>query len=195
MVQLYDVLKSSYGDKKSIDKLNNFGYKYDSMLSTNNNKVFVNNNDKKLLFTVKGTNPLSLKDIGTDIYLGLNQLEKTNRFKESKNLLSQAKNKYNGYQTIVGGHSLGSSIGSKIFDKKNDKFYGLDGYYQPFQRTRNYNGNAMHYRSQIDPISLFGANSKNVKTLQNKYNPTGILPYDLLKAHNVDAIKNSNIKI
>jgi hypothetical protein len=53
----------------------------------------------------------------------------------------------------------------------------------------------MHYRSQIDPISLFGANSKNVKTLQNKYNPTGILPYDLLKAHNVDAIKNSNIKI
>jgi hypothetical protein len=54
-VNLYDTLKSSYGDKKARQQLANAGYKYDSMLSNHNQQVWYNPNDKKLLYNIAGT--------------------------------------------------------------------------------------------------------------------------------------------
>jgi hypothetical protein len=194
-ITLYDTLKSTYNDKKAMNKLKSQGYNLDSMLSNRNNQVWYNPNEKKILFGIKGTNALSFDDLKTDFLMGIGKLEKTDRYKDSKKILQQAKNKYQDYNVNVLGHSLGGSIAERIADKNKDKVHTLDSYYQPFKATSSNNGNAQHYRSQIDPISAFGANKKNVKTITNENKPTGILPLDLLNAHNVNAIKNSNILI
>jgi hypothetical protein len=194
MVLLYDALKTSYGNKQSRDKIKNEGYVYDSMLSNKNNQVWINKNDKKIIQTIKGTNPLSLRDIGTDIYLGLGKLEQTNRYKESKNILNQAKQKYTGFNTTIAGHSLGASIGSRLANK-NDKFYGLNEGVAPFQKTRSYDGNHQHIRTAGDAVSILGANSTHLKTIKNNNYNTGIPILNTFNAHNVSTIRNSNIKI
>lgn len=194
MPSLYDTLRASYGDEKGKKELVKEGYALDSMLSNRNNQVWVNKDDKKLLHTIKGTNPFSLKDIGTDIYLALGQLDKTDRYKDSKKILQNAKEKYDGFDVSVSGHSLGSSIGHKIA-KKDDKFVGLNAGLSPFQPTRSHNGNHQNYRTRGDVVSIFGANSKNQKLLPNPYFKTNIPIFDALNAHNVATIKHSNIRI
>jgi hypothetical protein len=57
-VNLYDALKSSYGDKKSKDNLSKAGYKYDSFLSNRNQQVWYHPNEKKLMVNVAGTHNL-----------------------------------------------------------------------------------------------------------------------------------------
>ena len=154
MVNLYDVLKSSFGNKKNETKLINDGYIYDDKLSNGNNKVYYNPNQKKLIHTVKGTNPFSFDDIKTDVALAFGGLKNTDRYKDSKRILNQSKEKYKGYQTNVAGHSLGCSISSNIASK-NDKVFALDEGKTFFQPTRSYAGNHQHFRSKQDVVSLF----------------------------------------
>jgi Lipase (class 3) len=195
MPEFNTILKAGYGNKKARNTLEKQNYVLDKGLSNKNNQVWVNAQDKKIIHNVKGTNPFSPKDIGTDIYMGLGLLKKTDRYKDSKKILNNAKQKYNGFDTTVTGHSLGSSIGMNIADKKSDKFVGLNGYYQPFKPTSSNNGKFQHYRTQIDPVSIFGSNKTNVKTITNEHNPTGLLPLDLLKSHSVSAAKKTKIVI
>lgn len=189
-IKLYDALSSSYGNKKSSNNLEKAGYTKDKSLSTGNQQVWYNPTDKKLMVNVAGTH--NLKDWGTDLYLALGHLKDTSRYKEADKTLKQAKEKYQPTQTTITGHSLGSSIGSYIADK-NDMFYGLDGGYTIGQKTRSNGGNHQQFRTQGDLVSALGSNNKNMTTLANQNLTTGILPYDVLKAHKVENIKNSNI--
>ena len=189
-VNLYDALKSSYGNRKSKEQLKNAGYNYDSMLSNHNQQVWYNPNTKKMLFNIAGTH--NLKDWGTDLYLALGKLKDTNRYKEADKILSEAKRKYgNDIQTNITGHSLAGAIGQYIGDK-NDKVYTLDKGATIGQKTRS-NENA--YRTDGDIVSLLNANSTRMKTLNNYNKATGLIPLDILKAHNVENIKNHNIFI
>jgi hypothetical protein len=191
-VSLYNALKSSYGDKKAKNNLEKEGYQMDSSLSNHNQQVWYNPNDKKVMVNVAGTH--NLKDWGTDLYLGLGLLKSTNRYKQAKSTLEKAKTKYQPAQTVVTGHSLGSSIGSYIADK-NDMFYGLDGGYTIGQKTRSRDGNHKSYRTSGDVVSLLGAGAKHMTTLDNPNKTTGILPLDALKAHDIENIKNTNLYI
>ena len=192
-VNLYDSLKSSYGNKKSQENLKRAGYKYDSMLSNHNQQVWYNPNTKKLLYNVAGTHNLS--DVGTDVWLAFGGLKNTNRYKEASKILDEAKRKYgNDINTTITGHSLGSTIGQYIANK-NDNFYGLDGGYTIGQPTRSNNGKQHHFRTSGDVVSLLGANAKHMKTLNNYNKAQGFAPLDALKAHDIDSIKNSGIFI
>jgi hypothetical protein len=158
-ISLYDTLKSSYGDKKSKEKLKNAGYNYDSMLSNHNQQVYYNPNENKLLYNVAGTH--NLKDVGTDLYLGLGKLKDTNRYKEAKKTLGNAKN---NAQTVISGHSLGASIGNYIGDK-NDKKYLYNAGYTIGQKTRSNKGNTTNLRTLTDPVSILSLGAKNQKTI------------------------------
>lgn len=190
MINLHDALKSSYGDRKARDQLKNSGYNYDSMLSNHNQQVWYNPNTKKMLFNVAGTH--NLKDWGTDLYLAFGGLKSTNRYKEANKTLSEAKQKYgNDIKTNITGHSLGGSIAQYIGDK-NDKVYTLDKGATIGQKTRT-NENA--YRTSGDIVSAMNANSTRMKTLNNNNKATGLIPLDILKAHDVNNIKDSKIFI
>ena len=184
---LYDALKSSYGDVQARDKLKSAGYNYDSMLSNHNQQVWVNPNEKKLLYNVAGTH--NLTDWGTDAYLAAGKLKSTNRYKEADNILSQAKHKYNGFETTLTGHSLGSTIANQIGSKGSDKVFALDGGFTIGQKITS-NPNFHNYRTSSDVVSLLGSGSSNMKTLAN---PNWLK--DPLNSHNVENIKNENIFI
>ena len=189
-VNLYDSLKSSYGDKNSRKSIESKGYVRDRDLSSSNQEVWYNPKKQKLLYNVAGTH--NLADVGTDLYLGLGKLKDTNRYKQAQDTLNKAKAKYNPYKTAITGHSLGASIGQGI-RSGNDKFVGLDAGYTIGQKTRSNNGLSRHFRSSGDLVSLLGGNATHMKTLDNPNFKTGIIPLDILNAHNVSNIKNSRI--
>lgn len=189
-VNLYDALKSSYGDKKARQQLTNAGYQYDSMLSNRNQQVWYNPNDRKLLYNIAGTH--NIKDWGTDAYLAVGKLKDTNRYKEAKQTLENAKLKYGkDITTNITGHSLGGAIAQYI-GNKNDKVYTLDKGATIGQRTRS-NENA--YRTSGDAVSVLSTGATRMKTLENRNRATGFLPFDTLKAHNVENIRKEGIQI
>jgi hypothetical protein len=188
-VDLYQFLKSTYGDKKALDKVKQAGYNYDSMLSNSNVKVFHRPSDNKLLVGVAGTHNFS--DVLTDINLAFGNLKGTSRYKEAKDILKQAKTKYNPSETIVGGHSLGGSI-SQYIASKRDKAVTLDKGATIGQKTRS---NERAYRTEGDAVSLLASGAKNMTTLANRNTATGFLPTDVLKAHNLTSIKKENIQV
>lgn len=188
-VDFYDVLKSSYGDKKSIDNVKRQGYNYDSILSNSNVKVFHNPEKNKLIVGVAGTHNLS--DVLTDVNLALGNLKNTDRYKEARDILNRAKDKYKPNEVVLGSHSLGGSI-SQYIAGKDDKVYTLDKGATIGQKTRK---NEQGFRTQGDVVSLLNSNSTRMKTLPNPNLPTGFLIGDILNAHNVSNIKNSGITI
>jgi len=161
---LYDTLNASYGDKKSEQKIMEQGYVKDSKLSSGNQQVYFNPNEKKLMMNIAGTHNWS--DVATDMALGFGNLKGTTRYKEADEVYKKAKQQYQPVSTTVSGHSLGASIGSGI-TSKSDKFIGLDAGYTIGQKTRSGNGNHEHLRTEGDVVSLLGANAKNMKTIKN----------------------------
>lgn len=188
-VLLYDALKSSYGNNESKKNIENAGYQFDNDLSSDNQQVFYNQNENKLMFNVAGTH--NIKDWGTDLYLGLGLLKSTDRYKDASNTLEKAKEKYHPNKTVVSGHSLGSTIGSYIAGKDDD-FYGLDGGYTIGQPTRG-GDNRHNYRSAGDGVSLLSEGATHMKTLINPNHSSGIGLLDLYKAHDVSNIKKEKI--
>ena len=190
-VNLYDALRNSYSDRDSQKKaFVKQGFVFDSDLSDNEKQVYYNPKDKKLLYTVKGTNPFNLRDIGTDIYLGLGKLKDTNRFKEAQSTFNKAKQKYNPKESVLAGHSLGGMV--QYIGGKNDKVYTLDKGATIGQKTRS---NETAYRTQGDLVSAFNSKSTRMKTLKNPNWKTGIIPLDAYRAHDVDNIKDTKIFI
>ena len=190
-LSLYKVLKNSYEPQ---DRLKRWGYNMDKSLSNDNQQVYYNPKEKKLLYSVAGTHNLS--DVGTDLFLAGGALKSTNRYKEADEVLKKSKAKYNPQQTVVVGHSLGSSIGQGIASKGGgDKFYGLDAGYTIGQKTRSGNGKFQNYRTAGDAVSLLGSGAKHMKTLANPNFQTGVKPLDAYNAHNVSNIKRENIFI
>jgi hypothetical protein len=189
-LNLHDVLNNSYASRdKQKGAFKNQGYVFDSDLSDINQQIYYNPKEKKLLYSVKGTNPLSLKDLGTDAYLAMGKLKETNRYKEAEKKLQLAKTRYSPKDVVVAGHSLGGSI-SQYIAGKNDKVYTLNKGATIGQKTRS-NENA--FRTKGDAVSLLNSNSTRMQTLKNPNIITKIRPVDALLAHNVSNIKKENI--
>jgi hypothetical protein len=193
MVSVYKALNLSYQDMdKQRKSMKEDGYNYDSMMSNNNEQVYYNPSSNKLLMSIAGTHNIS--DWGTDLYLAAGHLKDTSRYKEAERTLHDAKTKYKVGEAAIVGHSLGASIGSGVASSK-DHFTGLNAGYTIGQKTRSNHGNHNQYRNEGDLVSILGANATHMHTLKNPNIKTGVIPLDILRAHNVRNIKNSNLKI
>jgi hypothetical protein len=149
---LEEALNISYSPlEKTQRKLDPYGYKLDTALSTQQNKVFIQPQSKKLVFTTAGTNPFSAKDIATDAYLaflGRAGLQSTTRYKESEAVLAKAREKYPTYKRSLVGHSLGSSIISNLANP-NENVRGFGSGSGIFSQGQVGTG----YRTAYDPFS------------------------------------------
>jgi hypothetical protein len=136
--------------EKTQRKLQPYGYKLDTALSTKQNKVFIQPESKKLVFTTSGTDPTNLRDLSTDAYLaflGKAGLQSTTRYKESETVLKKAREKYPKYKKTLAGHSLGSAIVSNLA-KPNEQVRGYatgSGFFPQ--------GGGESYRSYYDILS------------------------------------------
>lgn len=148
---LEEALNISYSPlEKTQRRLQPYGYKLDTALSTQQNKVFVQPESKKMVFTTSGTNPLSVRDISTDAYLaflGKAGLQSTTRYKESKAVLEKAREKYKGYKKTLAGHSLGKTIVSNLANP-NEQVKGFGSGSGLFPQ-----GGGESYRTFYDPFS------------------------------------------
>ena len=195
-MDLHKVIKNSYAKKKDQKKaFTDKGYVYDEKLSNKNNAIYYNPETKKVLHSVKGTDPTNIKDLYTDAMLSMGMLKKTDRYKDSHKKLREAKAKYGTDTADILGHSLGASVSSYVGDKNKDKVYTLDKGATFGQKSRS---NEKAYRTKGDMVSILNKNSKNMTTLKNPNKKSrfgGIIggAINALKAHDTDNIKGSGI--
>ena len=71
MVQLYDVISNGYKNGYKNKKID--GFELDPTLSNENNQLYVNKKDKKIIYNTSGTH--NNKDWGTNFYLGIGKLK------------------------------------------------------------------------------------------------------------------------
>ena len=181
---LEQALNVSYASLRDTpSKLQPYGYKLDTALSTQQNKVFVQPESKKVVFTTAGTNPYSPRDIATDAYLaflGRVGLTQTTRYKESKAVLEKAREKYKGYKKVLSGHSLGKTIVSNLANP-NEQVKGFGSGSGLFSQ-----GGGESYRTFYDPFSFTSKDTLiptyipkkkgNLRGKQKVDYPTGLFP-------------------
>ena len=183
-----DVLKNSYAKpEQQKDFGKDQGYVFDDELSSGNQQVYYNPNNKKLMLSVAGTH--NLNDVGTDVKLLFGGIRDTKRYKEASNVLDSAKNKYGVDNALLIGDSLGGSIVSKLGSNK-DKIYSYNKG-QTFGDTTGSNENA--YRSGGDLVSFLGSGS-GIKTIgSGSVLNNGLRDY--MGAHKISNIKDEQIFI
>jgi hypothetical protein len=183
--------------EKTQKKLDPYGYKLDTDLSTKENKVFYNPYNNRVVYSVAGTNPYSARDLGTDAYLaflGQSGLKATNRYKEAEATLEKVRDKYKKAKKTLIGHSLGSQI-INTFDKRpneNVKGFGTGSGLFSAPQTGEF------YRTIYDPFSFTSKDKLipsyipekkgNLRGKEKVDYPQGVFPshsYENLKGRNV----------
>jgi hypothetical protein len=106
-LNLRDVIKNSYSPKSELGS-----YMRDPELSGKRQQVYIDEENKQLLFSVAGTR--SGTDIYNDLRLATGGLKNTNRFKSADKTLKDAKELYPDYATTIVGSSLGGSIAGRL---------------------------------------------------------------------------------
>lgn len=177
LLTLKDTLKSSYMSKKqSANLLDKSGYEFDDALSNIQSRVYHNPKDNKVLVTFRGTKNW-LNDIPTDLAILTGNLKNTQRYKDSKKVYENAKQKYNTDKVTLAGHSLGGSLVNAV-GSKNDDIYTFNkgvGLLNP-----NTKKNEHAYRTHTDLISALSAFDKH----QHSFGGLG----PILPAHEVDRL-------
>jgi hypothetical protein len=190
-LSLYQALNAGYKRDlgKAEKKLGKFGYTVDKELSHERERVVAYNKDKgKLLFIENGTDPSNMKDLKTDVGLGLGKLPQDKRIADAKSALVKAKEKYNAVNgTVLVGHSLGGGITNSIAGG-GDKVINYNPAYTVGQTARS---NVTNYRTRGDIVSVF-APSSNTKVLENNNKGTSGVDH-LLKTHELSNIRNEGI--
>lgn len=181
MNNLKDLLEASYGNKKSEEELKNKGYKKDESLSGKRVKVFVDDQDN-VNVVHRGTK--GFKDILTDAYISFGgDVKKTDRYKFSKKVADEAREKYKDKKITQVGHSLGGKLASDIGNQNEDIVtYNKAAVLTDIGKKRK--KGQIDIRHKDDLVSMISKTQKGGKTvtLKNKTkNP--------LTAHNLKNLK------
>lgn len=160
--------------------MKSLGYKYDTELSSNDNKVFVDKfGTPNIAF--RGTHKFRPKDIISDLAIATGLHKYDTRFKEAKHLTKLVEDKY-GKAANVFGDSLGGKLAEESGSHGNiithNKASGiLDiGKTIPKQQT--------DYRNKNDAISLLSL-TQNHKYNNLKEKQTGKDALDILGNHKI----------
>lgn len=137
------------------------GYRLSSSLSSDEHAVYVGRND--ILFGLRGSQVP--KDYVADAEIGLknvvgypDELSETlnNRYARDEEMYNRVRARYPDKHIIMGGHSLGNTLGMNILknhkDDQNIKFFGYNGWIHP---DYNKDRRAFHTRQEGDLVSSF----------------------------------------
>jgi hypothetical protein len=154
-LKLYKALKIAYmrGNQKRQRKiLKRYGYRLDTDLSNpRETLVAYNPFDKKVLFVSNGTDKRSEKDLITDVGLAIGGLKQSERFMDTKDILTKAKDKYKGSKFVLAGSSLGGSLVNSVASP-TDKVLTYNTAYLPRSKAQP---NVKNYRTSGDVVSYF----------------------------------------
>jgi hypothetical protein len=214
-MNLHDILKTGYSNNRT--KQEEFGkkhgYQLDKELTNKNHQVYVNPAENKVLYNINGTQGNQglgklITDWNTNVQIAIGKGKKTQRYEEEKGNLEKAKKKYENYNTTLTGHSQAHYFINELGDKK-DKKITYNGAHFPFQPVKT-----THYKTTLDPVSVFATNAKNTKILSSNFkgdfvpdsrtlrvltpslpigSPLVYFANEAVKAHSLDKIKNKKI--
>lgn len=192
-VDLYDALNQTYLDKNGRSK-HMGSYVYDNSLSNDEDMVYHDPINNKLLIGYRGTS--NLDDLTTDKHLAIGQIRSTDRYKRSSDTHRRAKEKYNPKNTTLVGHSLGGSLSSAIGDD-NDEIVSYNkgsGLLGNSTKTKN---NERSYRMQNDYVSLLDSKGKTFRNPKKNTLSYFFKPWILKRVddHSIEHIKNKNIYV
>lgn len=193
-LRLYNALKAGYArnPKRAAKYLKKFGYIVDNELSDSREFITAYSPfENKIIHISNGTNPYSPKDLATDLLTGLGSFKDTARYKDEKNALTKAREKYKDAQVVLAGHSLAGQVLHNIASpSKGDRAYAYNPAYAPNQKVRE---GFQNYRTEGDIFSVF-APRQNTQTLDNPHNQVAHRPIqNILKAHDTENIRNAPI--
>ena len=183
----YDVLSNVYKNGYKNKKID--GFELDPTLSNENNQLYVNKKDKKIIYNTTGTH--NLKDWKTNMYLGIGKLKDTKRYMDAHKGIRDAKTKYSGYNSILTGDSLGGAI-TRGISSKGDRVISYNSASTIGEKTKPREQNI---RVAGDSVSALQSKAKHMTTLENKNFRTRIPIIDSYYSHLPSAIKHHNIKI
>jgi len=188
-MSLDKALKNTYDTKQNQSKFGkDCGYEYDAGLSNDNQQVYYNKDKNHLMYSVAGTH--NANDIGTDLKMMVSKggVKSTDRYREARDTLNKAKNKYKGASTTGVAHSLGGHIISNL-DGIDNKITYNKAHLNPF--TGN-SSNETSIRTYGDAVSFLSSRNKHTHNIAG-----GSItdPKTWLKAHNTDNLKKYNYKV
>ena len=125
-----------------VNRRNISGYTMINSLSDDRNLVYKSNKSNTILYGIRGTDPLSGSDWTTDLSIaadagGVTYLDgaMNERYDKANQIYSDIRNLYPKSKIIIGGHSLGNSVGLDLLYKHqsddNIDLYGYNGYFHP----------------------------------------------------------------
>lgn len=162
------ILEASYlNQKEAANKLKNLGYTYDGQLSTNESKVFVDQQGNPNI-AFRGSQRIVDDFLKSDLLqlVGLGSYDK--RFQEAKRLTSMVEEKY-GKPADVFGHSLGGKLAEVSGAKGNVYTYNKATGIADIGKTIP--KNQKDIRTSGDVVSLIGTTQKHankLKTINSK---------------------------
>lgn len=184
--QLRDVVKSSYGHKSAIKKLENLGFQKDSELSNHNQSVFYSPEHKKAIVSIAGTH--NMKDIMTDIgFAFTGNVKNTDRYKEAEETYRKTRGKYKPESVSIVSHSLGGAVGSELplLDPR-DRIVTYNKASHPlFSKTKPHEINTRAFGDLVSLASKF--HPRTITFSHHQLNPLG--------AHSSDALKDLNFEL
>lgn len=180
--------KSKWRKVKDDQALFSQGYEIDKELSGKDWTTYFNKDTGKSTIRYRETNPKNLRDLGTDLLIGLGVQGLGSRFKRAEKVYDKASKKYGGKSNVdVIGHSLGGSLALHVNQTRGAKATAFNpgaGPLEPIKnlgnkiltglgnkkakrRIRNQRKGAEIVRNIGDPISFFsmfgGEQKKHIK--------------------------------
>lgn len=168
------IFQASYQNPNKAKKtLEGEGYTFDTELSTPESKVFIDARGNPNI-AYRGTH--TLKDIGTDIMVGLGKT--TNRERQAKQLRQKVEEKYGKPAT-----AYGTSLGGKLAESSGAKAITYNRAYGVRDIFKTAKKGDINYRNPSDIISLPSMLNKGKKPIM-----VGKKTDNILFAHSVDAL-------
>lgn len=128
------------------------GWEKDIELSNENRTVYHKGGKAKIAF--RGTNVRNIKDLGTDVLVGMGLQDKSSRMKNALKTTDLAIAKYGKENVSLTGHSLGGSQAAYVSRKRGLKGTGFNPAWSKIDEMRNRTYSHFHaIQIASDPIS------------------------------------------
>ena len=153
-------------EKPDNRKANLEGFTYVPSQSDNENAVYQNSKEKKLVIIFRGS--AKLKDLKADLGVAIGRLKNTSRHDNTEELVKKMKTLYPEYSITLTGHSLGGSLAVSMSSRHNLPAVVFNAGHTIGNDHKD--SDIKFYTKEGDTVSMLGANSyKNVKMIKGSH--------------------------